>query len=112
MVEKGRGLADELIIDEVIKCIDLLQAQQKRLEQLIQHLDNGASGNNAPLENISEGLVHCLNRKIAVQKKLIADLEEEMEYLREINYSQRCMLDDNLRYLKELEEKLKNSEDH
>lgn len=97
------------------------ESLQSKIEMLIRQLSeevrNFSSFHQAELSGVREGnaiVLQNLNQQF--EKRLlivnssyqlkIEELETEIDYLKELNMAQRMMMEDNLGYIKCLEEKI------
>jgi hypothetical protein len=85
------------------------------LQSCLQSLETAIKEETPPVSEFRPQPYHAdshthLEKKVKIQEALIDALREEISYLKEINYSQRVMMEDNLDYLRSLEEKLMRME--
>ncbi|RAW02605.1 hypothetical protein [Pseudochryseolinea flava] len=69
-------------------------------------LDRIREDNTIELKTLTDNFDKLLTTVNAQYQSRISDLENEIDYLRELNVAQRIMMEDNLAYIKRLEEKL------
>lgn len=88
--------------------------------QLEKEVQNLSEANCSAIIRLTEAIIHDLERlqqeynrrlvpKEREENKRIIELEEEIGYLKELNTCQRMMMEDNLKYLRALEDKLNSS---
>lgn len=73
-----------------------------------QELEHMRQANAVDMLNLSENFEKRLSLVNSTYESRIADLQGEIEYLKELNLAQRLMMEDNAEYIKVLEEKLES----
>jgi hypothetical protein len=86
------------------------------ISQLEEEINKLSSGNPAELGRMEDNAIppgtlkerfeKCITLVNGNYQSRISDLEREIDYLRELNFAQRLMMEDNLDYIKNLEQKL------
>ena len=92
---------------KIEKLIGQLEDEVRKLSSFHQReLEWIREANAIDLKNLNENFAKRITIVNAEHRLRISDLENEIEYLRELNLAQRLMMEDNLVYIKQLEEKL------
>ncbi len=103
-------MTDLLFQEKVEKLIAQLEQEVRALGA--HHLDELKRLQEINAGNLQDLDVHFEKRLAtlnAQNQSRIAELESEINYLKELNQAQRLMMEDNLEYIKGLEEKLRAS---
>jgi hypothetical protein len=93
--------------DKITILIGQLEGEVRKLCDL-HEIDLRAirESSTSSLQRQSEYFENQLSTLNSKHRTQIAELETEIEYLKELNLAQRLMMEDNLGYIKRLEEKL------
>lgn len=92
---------------KIEKLIGQLEEEVRKLSSFHQsELDRIREVNTIDLKNLNENFEKRMTVVNSEYQSKISDLENEIAYLKELNLAQRLMMEDNLAYIKGLEEKL------
>lgn len=93
--------------DRIEELLEQLEEEVRKLTSARQHgLDRIRDDNTIDLKVLNENFEKLIAIVNSAYQSRISDLEDEIGYLKELSLAQRLMLEDNLVYIKELEEKL------
>lgn len=86
----------------------LIRQLELEIQQVTASHDSEIKRNREVIAfELQEQFERRLHKVDAMHQARILDLEEEIRFLKELNSSQRKMMEDNLGYMRGLEEKLK-----
>jgi len=92
--------------------IKQLEEEVRRLSTAQQlELNQAREASAIEIKTLSEDFDSRLYAITLEYHSRISDLEGTIEYLKELNFAQRLMMEDSLGYVKELEEKLSTTRD-
>lgn len=100
-------MQESLVREKIDWLIGQLEEEVRKLSAAHQiELSRVQDGNAIDLQNMNDQCEKRLSLVSSEFRLLISALENEVDYLKELNQAQRLMMEDSLSYIKRLEEKL------